>query len=168
MYKKKVTKLGLRKLHNLPKSDKDGIYNWLHRGGAIMGQGFCLASSIQGLYKFLGSKIQDFFQTFFQNNNFFFQIRLKVIKQLINTDLKKREQSFSHDAQQMYGRDWIRFDQNKIKFPLQTTCCTYENKLKTFHHFSRLCLHSPDFFQVWKIAGQISMLSQEFKTKYEP
>ena len=37
MHKKKVTKLGLRKLHNLPKSDKDGIYNWLHRRGAIMG-----------------------------------------------------------------------------------------------------------------------------------
>ena len=37
MHKKKVTKSGLQKLHNLPKGDKYGIYNWLHRRGAIMG-----------------------------------------------------------------------------------------------------------------------------------
>ena len=37
-----------------------------------------------------------------------------------------------------------------------------------FDHFSRLYLHFPDFFQVWTIAGQISRLSQEFKTLYEP
>ena len=28
-------------------------------------------------------------------------------------------------------------------------------KLKTFYHFSRLDLHFPGFFLVWKIAGQI-------------
>ena len=123
-----------------------------------------------GFVQIFGSKIQDLFQTFFQNNNFFFQIRLKVIKYLINTDLKKkkRDKAFLTMHSKMYGQDWIRFDQKKIKLPLQTTCCTYENKLKTFHHFSRLRLHSPDFFQVWKIAGQISMLSQEFKTMYKP
>ena len=38
--------------------------------------------------------------------------------------------------------------------------------LKTFYHFSRLYLNFPDFFQVWKIAGQISRLFQEFKTLY--
>ena len=29
MHKKKVTKSGLRKLHNLPKGDKYGIYNFI-------------------------------------------------------------------------------------------------------------------------------------------
>ena len=36
-------------------------------------------------------------------------------------------------------------------------------KLKTFYHFSRFYLHFLDFFQFWKIAGQISRLFQEFK-----
>ena len=29
-------------------------------------------------------------------------------------------------------------------------------------------LHLPDFYQVWKIAGQISRRFQEFKTLYKP
>ena len=33
--------------------------------------------------------------------------------------------------------------------------------------FSRLYLYFPDFFQVWKIAEQISRLFQEFKTLYK-
>ena len=37
-----------------------------------------------------GSKIQDFFQTFFHNNNFF--SRLKVAKKVTNRDLKKKPQ----------------------------------------------------------------------------
>ena len=35
-------------------------------------------------------------------------------------------------------------------------------------NFSRFYFYFPDFFQVWKIAGQISRLFQEFKTLYEP
>ena len=43
-----------------------------------------------------------------------------------------------------------------------------KKKVKTFHHFSRLYRHFLDFFQVWKISGQISRLFQEFKTLYKP
>ena len=43
-----------------------------------------------------------------------------------------------------------------------------KKKLKTFNHFSRLYLHFLGYFQVWKIAGQISRLFQEFKTLHEP
>ena len=37
---------------------------------------------------------------------------------------------------------------------------------KTFYYFSRLHPHFPDFFQVWKIAGQISRLFQELLKDY--
>ena len=47
------------------------------------------------------------------------------------------------------------------KNPLYSNCSFQKKKLKTF------CLYFPDFFQVWKIAGQISRLFQEFKTLYE-
>ena len=47
-----------------------------------------------------------------------------------------------------------------------------KRKKKSFQFFflkndSRLSLF-PDFFQAWKIAGQISALFQELKTLYEP
>ena len=46
-----------------------------------------------------------------------------------------------------------------------STCSRSEKKklikLKSFYYFARLHLHFPDFFQVWKIAGQISRLVQE-------
>ena len=41
-------------------------------------------------------------------------------------------------------------------------------ELKTVYHFSRFCLYFPDFFQVWKIARQISSLFKELKNLYEP
>ena len=37
-------------------------------------------------------------------------------------------------------------------------------KIQTSYYFSKLYLYFQDFFQVWKIAGQISRLFQEFKT----
>ena len=53
---------------------------------------------------------------------------------------------------------------------MESTHCSFEKKLETFYHsfFSRLYLFFPDFLQVWKIAGQISRLFQEFKTLDEP
>ena len=60
-----------------------------------------------------------------------------------------------------YGWHWIRFDQNKKKN-------SKKKYIKTFHYFSRLYLYFPDFFQVWKIAGQIWRHFQEFKTRYKP
>ena len=38
----------------------------------------------------------------------------------------------------------------------------------TITKISRFYFYFPDFFQVWKIAGQISRLFQEVKTLYEP
>ena len=57
--------------------------------------------------------------------------------------------------------DWLRSDQNKTKFTNKAHAVALQKeKLQTFYHFSRLCLCFPDFFQVWKIAGQISRLSR--------
>ena len=53
------------------------------------------------------------------------------------------------------------------KFHSQSTCCSFQKNLFTIF-FSGLFLSFSDFFQVWKIAGQISSLFQEFKTLYEP
>ena len=49
----------------------------------------------------------------------------------------------------------------EIEKNFTSTCCSFEKKLKTFYYF-------PDFFQLWKVAGQISRLFQEFMTLYEP
>ena len=54
---------------------------------------------------------------------------------------------------------------NRKKVSLVSTCCSFKKK---FTIFSRLYLYFPDFFQVQKIAGQISRLFQEFKTLYRP
>ena len=64
------------------------------------------------------------------------------------------------------GQDWIRFDKNNKKIHLKSNCC-FENN-QDFLPCSRLYLYFQDFFQVWKIAGQILGLFQEFKTLYEP
>ena len=37
-----------------------------------------------------------------------------------------------------------------------------------YNFFSTRYLYFTNFFQVWKIAGQISRLFQQFKTLYEP
>ena len=59
------------------------------------------------------SKIQNFLQTFFQNNNFFFQTQGYQIGDQKRPYRKTREQSFFRGARQTYGRDWIRFDRNE-------------------------------------------------------
>ena len=66
-----------------------------------------------GFAQTFGSKIQDFCQTF-QNNNFFPDSRLSN-RWSIDLLKKTQEQSFFHDALQTYGRDWIRFKQNEKK-----------------------------------------------------
>ena len=122
-----------------------------------------------GFAQILGFKIKDFFETYLQNDNFSFQTQGYQIG--VNRDKKTLEQSLLHGVLQMHGRDWIRFDQNGQHFTSKALVVALKkkiNKLQTFYHFSRLNLHFPDFFQVWKIAGQISRLFQEFKTLYEP
>ena len=56
---------------------------------------------------------------------------------------------------------WVKL--NKIwpkwkKFTFKALVVALKKKLKTFYLFSRLYLHSPDFFQVWKTTGEISSL----------
>lgn len=60
-------------------------------------------------------KIQHFFHTFFQNNNFFFpDSRLsKLGDEQRPTCKRTKEQSFFHGLLQTYGQDGMRFDQNK-------------------------------------------------------
>ena len=60
----------------------------------------------------------------------------------------------------------IEYDLTKTK--KKVFAVALKKKIKTFYHFSKLCFCFPDFFQVWKIAGQISRLFQEFKTLCEP
>ena len=65
------------------------------------------------------------------------------------------------------GQDWIRLDKNNKKIHLKSNSC-FENT-QDFLPCPRLYLCFQDFLQVWKIAGQISRLFQEFKTHlYEP
>ena len=73
-------------------------------------------------------------------------------------------------ALQTYGQDWIRFDPNEKKNHLESTCCSFEKKTmsRLFIIFSKLYPYFPDFFQAWKVAGEISRLFQEFKTPCEP
>ena len=74
---------------------------------------------------------------------------------MINRDLKKmQEQSFFHDMQ-------ARFDQQEKNFTCEALL--FQKKRKEFLPFFQN-LYFPDFFQVWKIAGQIPTLFQEFKT----
>ena len=49
----------------------------------------------------------------------------------------------------------------KIVHFVSTCSRSGKKKLKSFYYFSRLHLHFPGFFQVWKIAGQMSRLFQE-------
>ena len=80
-----------------------------------------------------------------------------------------QEQSFFIVRCKHTGKfEWIRFEQNKENFISKALVVALKKKLKTYNHFSRLYLHFPDFFQVWKIAGQTSWLFQKFKTLYEP
>ena len=78
------------------------------------------------LHRVFGSKIQDFFQTFSQNMNLFFQTQGYQIGDQKRPE-KSQEQSFFHDALQTYGRDWITFDQNEKNFTSKSTCCSFEN-----------------------------------------
>ena len=77
--------------------------------------------------------------------------------------LKNAGTKIFHDAVKTYGLDWIRFDQNEKKITYKALVVGLKKKKK-----SRLFNIFPDFFQVWKIAGQTSRLFQEFKTPYEP
>ena len=53
--------------------------------------------------------------------------------------LKKQEQSFfSWCTANIYGWDWIRSDQNEKQFTFIKQLCSFEIKLTTFYHFSRL------------------------------
>ena len=80
--------------------------------------------------------------------------------------LKTQEQSI-HSALQTYERDWKRFDQRK-KFNRKALPVAVKKKNKQTNNFSRTYIYIADFFQVWKVAGQISSLFHEFKTLYEP
>ena len=100
------------------------------------------------------------------DNNFFFQTKVRWSTKI----LRMQDQSFFHCTLQTYGLVWmnnIRAKRNK--FTSKALVVTLKKKLTCIiNHFSRLFLHFPDFFQVWKIAGQISWLFQKFKTLYEP
>ena len=106
------------------------------------------------------SKIQDFFQSFFKTIISF--SRLKVIISWSIQALKNTGKKLFHNVLQMYGRDWKRFDQNGKNFTYKALAVALKKQLMTFYHVFRFYLYFLDFFQVWKIAAQISGLSLEF------
>ena len=65
-----------------------------------------------------------------------------------------QEQSFSYDVMQTYGRVWIRFEKKKNEKKFTYTVLVVALKAK---HKSRIFTIFPEFFQVWKIAGQDSV-----------
>ena len=105
-----------------------------------------------------------YFKTFsrlFPSNNFFFHSQHY---QIDDRDLKETEEQsfFSWYAVNVRAR------LSKI-WPIQKRCHLKSTSLvAAFKKTWRLHFYFPDFFQVWKIAGQILRLFQEFTTLYEP
>ena len=66
--------------------------------------------------------------------------------------------------------EWELTTGKKITLHLLSRCCSFAKKKKTLlkYYFCALFLYFQDFYQVWKIAGQISRLFQEFKTLFQP
>ena len=75
-----------------------------------------------------------------------------------------QEQSFFHDMQARFDKIWP----TRKKFHLWGTSLSKKKKEKKIIFTLFPNLYSPAFFQVWKIAGQITRLFQEFKTLYKP
>ena len=75
-------------------------------------------SLFPGFEQIFGSKIQDFFPDFFQNNNFFFQTLSYQNRWAIETLKKEQEQSFINDALQTYRWDWTWFHQQEKNISL--------------------------------------------------
>ena len=77
------------------------------------------------------SKIQDFHWTFSKTIISF--SRLKVMKQVINRELKKilQEQSFFHDRQARLNK----ISQTQKTFHLRSTCCSFKKKNQDFLPF---------------------------------
>ena len=128
---------------------------------------FVTQSLFPGFVQIFGSKIQDFFQTFSKTIISF--SRLKVIKQVSNRDLKKsRNKALSTMRCKRTCTGKIEYDLTSRKKISLAKHLLQLSKKPFYNFFSGLFLSFSDFFQVWKIAGQISSLFQEFKTLYEP
>ena len=108
--------------------------------------------SNQGLYRFL-----------IQNSRLFPDSRLSN-RWSIETLKKCRNKAFSMTCR----RDLIRFDQQEKNFTCEALLFQKKKKEKKIIFTLFPNLYFPAFFQVWKIAGQIPRLFQEFKTLYKP
>ena len=115
-----------------------------------------------------GFKIQDFFQTFFQNNHLFLQNQGYQIGHQKRPSKKAGTKLLSWCGANIRARlNKIWPKRNKFTYKALSVALDKKN-VRLFTIFPTLYLYFPDFFQVWKIAEQISRLSQEFKTQYEP
>ena len=112
-----------------------------------------LHSLITGFVQIFGSKIQDLFWDFFQNNNFFFHTQNYQIGDQWRPLKNEGKKCIFHDALQTYKWDWIRFGQHKKKISL----LTFKKTLSRLYQY---------FFQVWKVAGQISRLCMNLEIAY--
>ena len=111
-------------------------------------------------------KNSRFFFDFLQKNNFFFGTQGYQNRWALTETLKK------------VGTKLYKWCTANIQVRLNTIWPRQQEKnfigealvafKKLFTIFSRLYLYFRDFFQVWRIAGQISRLFQEFKSLYEP
>ena len=92
-------------------------------------------------------------RTFLQNNNLLFRTQRYEIGQWSIETLKDSGtiKAFIHDMWQIYGRNWIRFDQNEKNLALFVGA-SWKKKSRFFYYFSRLYLHT--FFQTFFRSGK--------------
>ena len=106
---------------------------------------------LTGFVQIFESKIKA--SLFFQTKIYFPDSSLS--KKVINRDLEKtHELCFFYEALQTCNNHSAR-RLNKVWLRVKKTSFTNQ-KIQPLYHFSRIFLYFPDYFQIWKIALQIS------------
>ena len=102
-------------------------------------------------------------RTFLQNNNLLFRTQRYEIGQWSIETLKDSGtiKAFIHDMWQIYGRNWIRFDQNEKNLALFVGA-SWKKKSRFFYYFSRFYLHT--FFRLFSGLEKLLKLA----ALYEP
>lgn len=118
--------------------------------------------ALHGSYRsFLDSKFKTF-SILFSKTVLSFPGSRSSNRWSIETSKNAGAKSFFMMCCKRYRRDWIRIYQNeKKKTFIKHLLWLWKKRQDFFTIF-------PDFFQVWKTAGQISNLFQDFKILYEP
>ena len=139
----------------------------LRRAASILINGESDIGEVSILYQIpfrVGIRHTGFVQILIQNSRLHpdvFAKNMSLSNRWSTENLKKRrKKAFSMTCR----RDWIRFDKHEklVKDML------YLSKKEDFYHFFKTFPLFSSIFHVWKIAGQILRLFQQFKTLKEP